>query len=84
MLQAVMLFARPLHQTSSWDSHTGVTNSLAAFSADADTTVKQPSHSVPQHTVSENGEEESEGGAWSSDYSNSDDEDTYTEYSEVC
>jgi hypothetical protein len=57
---------------------------VAAFSADADSAVKHPSHSLPQHTVSENGEEEGEGGAWSSDYSNSEDEDTCTEYSDVC
>jgi len=57
---------------------------MAAFSADADTGVKHPSHPLPQHTVSENGEDEGEGGAWSSDYSNSEDEDTYTEHNEVC
>jgi hypothetical protein len=56
---------------------------MAAFSADANTVARHPTHPPPQHTVSENGEEEGEGGAWSSDYSNSEDEDTYTEQSEV-
>jgi hypothetical protein len=56
---------------------------MAVFNADTDTAVKHPSHPLLQHSVSENGEEEGEGGAWSSDYSNSEDEDTYTEYSEV-
>jgi hypothetical protein len=54
---------------------------MAAFNAD--TVARHPSHPPPQHTVSENGEEEGESGAWSSDYSNSEDEDTYTEQSEV-
>jgi hypothetical protein len=54
---------------------------MSAFSAD--TVVRHPSHLPSQHTVSENGEEEGEGGAWSSDYSNSEDEDTCTEQTEV-
>ncbi|PNF24765.1 Guanine nucleotide exchange factor DBS [Cryptotermes secundus] len=72
---------RPLRQTSSWESHTGIPNNMTAFNAD--TVARHPSHPPPQHTVSENGEEEGESGAWSSDYSNSEDEDTYTEQSEA-
>ncbi|KAJ4435473.1 hypothetical protein ANN_18089 [Periplaneta americana] len=73
---------RPLRQTSSWESHTGVANNLAAFNTDSESITRPTSHPLPQHTVSENGEEEGEGGAWSSDYSNSEDEDTYTEHNE--
>jgi hypothetical protein len=83
MFQVLLLSARPLRQTSSWDSHTGVPNNVAAISVDADTVAKHPTHTLPQHAVSENGEEEAENGAWSSDYSNSEDEDTCTEHSEV-
>jgi len=83
MLQVLLLPARPLRQTSSWDSHTGVPNNVASISIDSDTVTKHPPHPLPQHTLSENGEEEGEGGAWSSDYSNSEDEDTCTEHSEV-
>jgi hypothetical protein len=54
---------------------------MAAFSADA--VARHSSHPPPQHPMSENGEEEGESGAWSSDYSNSEDEDTYTEQNEV-
>lgn len=71
---------RPLRQTNSWESPTGIPNNMTAFNADANTVARHP---PPQHTVSENGEEEGEGGAWSSDYSNSEDEDTYTEQSEA-
>jgi hypothetical protein len=74
---------RPLRQTSSWDSHTGVPNNMASISIDGDAVAKHPPHPIPQHTLSENGEEEGEGGAWSSDYSNSEDEDTCTEHNEV-
>nr|CAD7393644.1 unnamed protein product [Timema cristinae] len=59
---------RPLRQTSSWDSQKRNPNNFSLMSEDLN--VRNP-----QQTVSENGEED-EPGAWSSDYSNSEDEDT--------
>ncbi|GLH15336.1 Uncharacterized protein GBIM_19803 [Gryllus bimaculatus] len=67
------LIHRPLRQTSSWESHAGA-------SSNGNFNIEEAANRQPP-AVSENGEEE--GGAWSSDYSNSEDEDTFTDHSEA-
>lgn len=62
---------RPLHQTTSWDSHSCLPKNGGLTYEDSQN--KRP------HVVTENPEEEA---AWSSEYSNSDDEDTFVEHTE--
>ncbi|XP_067010975.1 guanine nucleotide exchange factor DBS [Anabrus simplex] len=66
---------RPLRQTSSWESQPGQPHN-GSLSMEESNLMRQ----LPQQ-LSENGEEEC--GAWSSDYSNSEDEDTFTDHSET-
>lgn len=64
------MYYRPIRQTVSWDSQ-----ATPSKNGSDEPFIKHPA-------LFENGEEEGE--QWSSDYSNSEDEDTFVEQSEVC